>query len=208
MPLQPKVTFEVIKRDRREVHLGRRLFHMAAAAVFPVLALFLDEDFFFVLLLLATVALVAGDIARLLVPPLNRLFLRWLRSLLRMEEENRITGATYVLVGTLAAFALFQRDVAILAVLFLALGDPVAAMVGVRFHRGRVFGKSPWGSLAMAVTALGVAGVLHLAGAIDFQGVFVVGALVAAATEILPLPVNDNLTVPLSAGAAMTILGA
>ena len=31
--------------------------------------------------------------------------------------------------------------------------------------------------------------------------------VVAALAEILPLPVNDNLTVPLSAGAAMTLLG-
>ena len=198
----------MIKRDRREVHLGRRLFHMAAGTLFPVLAFFVERNLFLALLILATVSLLTIDVARLFVSSLNRMFLYVLDPVLRADEERRITGASYALAGILAAFALFQRDVAILAVLFLALGDPVAAMVGMQFRRGRVFGKSPWGSLAMAVTGLGIAGVLHGTGAIDFQGVFVVGALVAAATEILPLRVDDNLTVPLSAGAAMTILGA
>ena len=197
----------MITQDRSEVHLSRRLFHMTAAALFPVLALLLREELFIALLLLTTIVWVAGDLARLRIASLNRWFLRYLGPLLRKGEEHRMTGAAYVLMGTLAAFALFQRDVAILAVLFLALGDPVAAMVGMRFRRGRVFGKSPLGSVAMAGAALGVAGVLHGVGAIDFRWLFVVGALVAAVTEILPIPVNDNITVPLGAGAAMTMLG-
>ena len=180
---------------------------MTAAALLPVLALLLREEWFIALLLLATIVWVAADLARLRVGSLNRWFQRCLGPLLRKGEEHRMTGASYLLLGTFAAFALFQRDVAVLAVLFLALGDPVAAMVGMRFRRGRVFGKSPLGSVAMAGTALGVAGVLHGVGVIDFRWLFVAGALVAAVTEILPLPVNDNITVPLSAGAAMAMLG-
>ena len=193
-------------QHRRTAHLTRRLFHMAAASVFPVLALFVQEDLFLALLLLASFLLVGADMGRLLLPPLNRLFLRWVGPLLRQGEERRLTGASYVLLGTLAAFALFQREIAVVAVLFLALGDPVAAMVGVRFSRRRIFGKSPWGSMAMVVTALGVVAVLHSTGAITFQWVFVVGALVAAAIELLPFPLSDNLTVPLGAAAVMAAL--
>ncbi len=35
----------------------------------------------------------------------------------------------------------------------------------------------------------------------------VAGALVAAVVELLPLPVDDNLSGPLAAGLAMTLLG-
>ena len=180
---------------------------MAMASIPPVLALFLEEDLFLTLLLAVTYVVVMGDIARLLVGRLNRLFHRLFRPLLRQREENRITGASYVLLGTLGAFALFPSDVAILAVLFTALGDPVAAMVGTRSPGRRIHGKSPWGTAAMIAVGLGVAGVAHITGAIGFRWPVAVGAVVAGIAELLPLPVDDNLRVPLVAGGVMALLG-
>ena len=198
---------DVIDRDRFALHPQRRLFHAAVGSLFPVLALLVDREAFFAALITATVALVAADIARLRARRMNLLAQRWIGPLLRQGEESRLTGASYVLLGTLAAFALFQRDVAVVAVLFLAVGDPVAAMVGMRFRRGRLFGKSPVGSMAMVAAALGVIALLDATGGVGFRWPFLAGAVAAAAVEILPLPVNDNLTVPLSAGAAMALLG-
>ena len=193
---------------RGAIHLPRRLFHMAATSVLALLGLLLEKEPLLVLLLAGSATVVAGDVARLLVPVLNRLFVRLLAPLLRETEEHRITGVSYGLLGILAVFGLFERDVAVLAVLFLALGDPVAAMVGVQFRRGRVFGKSPWGSMAMIATALGTVAVLHGMGAIGFQWAFVAGALAAAVFELIPVRLNDNFVVPVGAGAVMTALGA
>ena len=202
------VPADVAVRERGSLHLERRLFHMSAGALFPVLALIMEEDPFFALLLVTSVAVVGGDTTRLLVPPLNRVFVRSLAPLLRSDEKNRIVGASYALLGILGAFALFDdRDVAVVAVLFLALGDPVAAMVGIRLRRGPVFGKSLSGSVAMVMAALAVVAVLHVTGAIDFRWAFVAGAVAATAIELLPLPVNDNLTIPLGAGATMAFAG-
>ena len=189
------------------MHVQRRLFHMAMASIPPVLALLLEEDLFHTLLLAVTYAVVLGDIARLLIRRLNRLFHRLFRPLLRQKEESRITGASYILLGTLGAFALFPSDVAILAVLFTALGDPVAAMVGIRAPGRRIHGKSPWGTAAMIVVGLGVAGIAHFTGAIGFRWPVAVGAAAAGIAELLPLPVDDNLRVPLVAGGAMALLG-
>lgn len=180
---------------------------MVAGSAFPVLALFLAEGLFLVLLLGTTCLFLLGDITRLLVRRLNRLFQRLVRPLLREREQNRVTGASYVLLGTLGAFALFSRDVAVLAVLFTALGDPVAALVGVRSPGKRIHGKSPWGTAAMIAVGLVVAGVLHTTGAIGFRWPVAVGAVVAGITELLPLPLDDNLRVPLVAGGAMALLG-
>ncbi len=201
------VPADVVVRERGSVHLERRLFHMSAGVLFPVLALIMEEDPFFALLLVTSIAVVGGDTTRLLVPPLNRVFVRSLAPLLRSDEKNRIVGASYGLLGILGAFALFDRDIAVVAVLFLALGDPVAAMVGIRLRRGPVFGKSLSGSMAMVMAALAVVAVLHVTGAIDFRWAFVVGAVAATAIELLPLPLNDNLTIPLGAGATMAFVG-
>ncbi len=199
---------DAISASRRDVHLPRRLFHMAAASVFPVLALFLEKGTLLPLLLAATGLLVVGDLARLLLPVLNSWFQAIFRPLLRQGEARRVTGASYVLLGTLAAFLMFSRDVAVLAVLFAALGDPVAAMVGIRFPGRHIFRKSIWGTAAMSAVGIGVVGVLHLAGAIEFRWPLIVGAVVAGIAELLPLSVDDNLRVPLAAGGAMALLGA
>lgn len=103
---------------------------------------------------------------------------------------------------------MFSRDVAVLAVLLAALGDPVAAMVGIRFPGRHIFRKSIWGTAAMSAVEIGAVGVLHLAGAIEFRWFLVAGAVVAGIAELLPLPVDDNLRVPLAAGGAMALLGA
>ncbi|MBI4200992.1 MAG: hypothetical protein HY531_01730 [Chloroflexi bacterium] len=192
---------------RNALHLKRRLFHMGAASVFPILAIFLPRGSFLWLLLVMTLLFVTGDLARLRVARLNRLFRRLLAPLLREREERRLTGASYVLLGTLAVFALFSPEVGILAVLFTALGDPVAAVVGRQSPGWRLRGKSPWGTAAMIGAGLATAGVLHAAGVIPFGWPVAVGALVAGFTELLPLPLDDNLRVPLAAAAAMTVLG-
>ena len=190
-----------------DLHIERRLFHTLLGSVFPVAALFLEQGLFLLLLLAITTVAVAGDAARLLVPSLNRLFHQLFGRLLREREAYRVTGASYILLGTLGAFAIFPRDVAVLAVLFTSVGDPIAGLVGIRAPGWRAFDKSPVGSAAMAVAGMGVAGLLHAAGAISFGWPVVAGALVAAVVELLPLRVDDNLRVPLVSGAAMVAVG-
>ena len=187
-------------------HLPRRLFHATASSVFPVLALFLEEGLLLTLLLATTLLYVGSDVARLLVKRLGKLFSRLFSSLLRESEEERLTGSSYVLLGTLGSFALFPPDVAVLAVLYAALGDPIAAVVGGRFAGKRIAGKSPWGTAAMIAIGLGIAGLLHITGAIGFRWPAAVGAAVAGITELAPLPLDDNLVVPLAAGGVMVLL--
>ena len=192
---------------RRDIHALRRLFHMAAASLFPILALFLEKRTFLPLLLAVMALFVLADVARLRLVRLNLWWGKLFGPLLRQGEERRVTGASYILLGTLGVFVLFSRDAAVLAVLFTALGDPVAAMVGIRFPGKPIFGKSLWGTAVMVVVGLAVAGAMHVAGVIDFRWAIAVGALVAGIAELLPIPLDDNLRVPLLAGAAMSLLG-
>ncbi len=208
LPFVVSLSNHMAMNSRRDIHAPRRLFHMAAASLFPMLALLLDERTFLPLLLAITALFVLSDVARLRVARLNLWFRKLFGLLLRQGEERRVTGASYILLGTLGAFVLFSRDAAALAVLFTALGDPAAAMVGIRFPGKPIFGKSLWGTAAMVAVGLAVAGAMQVAGVIDFRGAIAVGALVAGIAELLPLPLDDNLRVPLLAGAAMSLLGA
>ena len=78
------------------------------------------------------------DLVRFRMAGLNRLFLRWLAPLLKHDEDHKITGASYMLAAALIAFLIFDRQVAVLALLFLALGDPAAALVGSRIPGPRI----------------------------------------------------------------------
>ncbi|MEE8442603.1 MAG: hypothetical protein V3S37_02540 [Dehalococcoidia bacterium] len=167
----------------------------------------MNEGLFFGLLLAATWVFVLGDLIRLRVSRINNLFTKLFHPLLRQEEADRVTGASYILLGTLGAFALFPRDVAILAVLFTALGDPVAALVGTSCPGPRISGKSPFGTAAMIVVGLVVAAVLHTTNTIGFGWPVAAGAVASGITEMLPLPLDDNLRIPLVAGATMVLLG-
>ena len=146
------------------------------------------------------------DLMRFQMAGLNRLFLRWLAPLLKPDEDHKITGASYMLIAALIAFLAFDRPVAVLALFFLALGDPAAALVGSRTPGPRLLGKSPGGTAAFAGVSMLVVLLLSLTGAVDYHWSMLVGGSVAALVELAPLPVDDNLTIPLASGAAMQLL--
>lgn len=148
------------------------------------------------------------DLARFRLGWLNRQFLRMLAPLLKHDEGHRITGATYLVTGGLLAFLLFGSDVAVPALLFLSLGDPMAALVGRRMPGPRLKGKSPGGTAAFVIVAMAVVAVLWGCGAVDYHWGMWVGALVAAVVELASIPPDDNMAIPLVAGATMFFLGA
>lgn len=191
-----------------EVHpsIWRRLFHMAAGSSIPVAAIFLSSGTMVVAtsVLAGTALLVEG--VRLKLPRLNSLLVARFGLLLKKAESRKVTGATYFVLSALAVFLLFDEHVAIASLLFLSLGDPAAALVGRRAPGMRFFGKSPVGTLAMVLVALGIAVALPAAGVGDRHWGLYAGAVAAGLAELLPLPLDDNLTIPLVSGGAMALL--
>ena len=129
------------------------------------------------------------------------------------------TGLCYVATGQdngesadspsdLTSFLFFGPEVAVPALLFLSLGDPVAALAGRRMPGPRVWGKSPGGTAAFVIVALAVVAVLVGSNAIDYHWGLWLGALIAGLVELASVPPDDNLAIPLVAGAAMHFLGA
>lgn len=149
----------------------------------------------------------AFDLGRMRISGLNRFLVHWLSPLLKREEEHRITGATYLVIAAFIAFLLFHQAAAVAALLFLSLGDPAAALVGSRMPGPRVLGKSPGGTAAFIAVSLVIVSVLVGAGAVGYHWGLLVGAALAGLVELTPLPLDDNLTIPLISGAVMHLLG-
>jgi glycerol-3-phosphate acyltransferase PlsY len=146
------------------------------------------------------------DLVRFQSPGLNRLYIRWLSPLLKKEEDHRITGATYMVIAGFIAFLLFDKAVAVSAMLFLSLGDPVASLIGRRMPGPRLFAKSPGGTAAFIGVSLLVITALVSSGVFQYHWGLVLGAVIAGLVELTPIPLDDNLTVPLVSGVVMHLL--
>jgi dolichol kinase len=183
----------------------RRLFHLGSGSSIPIAAIYLPESLVMWGLISLSVLSVLGEVGRMVLVPVNDLLLRYL-PFFKPSEHHQVTGATFMLLGATLVFVLFDKQVALLALLFLAVGDPMAALVGGRIHKGRIFGKSLTGTLAFVVSA-GAAGLLvSLHPDVPLEWWFVPGLLSAAAAELLPIPLDDNVTVPLTGAGVMALL--
>ena len=187
--------------------IGRRLFHVVAGSCIPLAGIFLSETvMIWALAILAAQGLVL-DLVRFRVGWLNALFMRSMAPLLKEDEAGHITGATYMLIAALIVFVLYGKEVGIPVMFFLSLGDPAAAMMGRRMPGPRILGKSPGGTAAfIGVGAIAVA-VLLAADGIDHHWALWVGVAVAGVVELVSIPPDDNLAIPLLAGTAMFLLG-
>ena len=159
---------------------------------------------------IAVLAVLAGlaialEIVRLRWARLNGWLLEHV-PLFRESERSRPTGSTVMLVAALAVFLLFDKPIAIVALLVLSVGDPIASAVGRPAPGPRIAGKSLGGSMAFAIAATVAALGASLHTDVPLGWWLVVGAVVGAATEVAPIKLDDNATIPLVAGAAMTLV--
>ena len=186
----------------------RRLFHVVAGSSIPMAGIFIPETVMIWVLVFLAAGGLALDLVRFRIGWLNALFLRWMAPLLKQDEAAHITGATYMVIAALVVFVLYGKEVAIPVMFFLSLGDPAAAIVGRRMPGSRIRNKSPLGTAAFIVVGAGAAAVLVAANGIDHYWAIWVGAAVAGVVELASIPPDDNLAIPILAGAAMYLLGA
>ena len=187
-------------------HIGRKVYHLAGGigllSLYYVLgrdrALIFYAGFFLIVLML--------DLIRLNVPPLNRFILTKFGSFIRANEEHKLTGTAPYVLGIGLSLYLYRTGIATAAVCFLAFGDVAATAVGERYGRTKIGSKSLEGTLAFVVVAVSVGLLLPVVGISVVLGVILTGAIVAAGVELLPLPVNDNLVIPLVSGGVMSLI--
>jgi len=177
----------------------RRIFHAANGVALAAALVFLDPSWGTATLVLGVVAAVLFlfDLLRFRRPGLNRLFFRWFHALASPREAEGVASSTWFMTGAFLAVAIFPREVAVPAILVLALSDPAASWVGRRWGRRR-FGA---GTFLGSLTFLAVA-TLTLLLFVSPPAALAV-ALVVTLTESIPWPLDDNLVIPLVTGSVL-----
>jgi dolichol kinase len=121
----------------------------------------------------------------------------------KSEYQEFVTSPLFYALGIIIALLLFTEPISYVSIVILTLGDGAASAFGKKFGKRRIpFNKSKnfEGTLCGFLSSL--------CGSLLF--VDPLRALIASTAgmlaEILPLPVNDNLTVPLVSGLTLTVL--
>jgi len=191
--------------------IPRTILHVGGGALLAILGYGLPVPSNRVVLGIIFLAAVAVEAGRKTSPVVDGLTATWLGVFMRPSERFRVTGALPFTGGIFLTFLLFQKEVALLAVIPLVVGDRAAILVGKWIGRVRFGKKSLEGSLACFIvsflTIFCVAG--FAPGAFPYPAWILLGAsVVGTVAEALPSPFDDNLTIPLAVAVFIYWVGA
>ena len=202
-------------RDYRSIQLGRRVVHAGAGSILPLAALTAPIDVVQIASIAIAAVVVCVELLRKTSHRFRNLFLVIFRRILRTDEvTGAITGASYLAVSSAIVLNLFPVPVSSLALFFIALGDPVARMVGSTMGRVRVpievfrnlKVKTLEGSAAFFGASLLVGILFWSQGLVTSFWPVILGAGTATLIEGLPVPIDDNFTVPVGSALVMGIV--
>lgn len=181
------------------VEIKRKIVHLATLII-PVGYALTSEETVILFLFPFFLALLSVDLLRHFHSGMASLFRKYFfERVLREEEKPTFMGATYFIFSTILTILLFPKPIAIASILILILSDTAAALFGKWIGKIKVFGKTIEGSMAFLLTSLLIVWIYPNLN--RFSGSL--AALGAALIEILPIRVNDNLSIPLVAASIM-----
>lgn len=120
--------------------------------------------------------------------------------LIRPHEMNRLTGATCMLIGSLAAVLFFQQWVAMTALLLVIVSDALAGLVGRKWGKIHLIGNLTLvGSLTFFIS--GIIIILIIPGSNFIAGIM--GIIFILVLDGLRRNIDDNLIIPVVSGIVM-----
>jgi dolichol kinase len=177
--------------------IKRKLVHLSS--VVYILIYYLVEKFFSQSTALLTLVFIL-----ILLSFLEFLKMRYNRQIplfhhiYRDNERNTISGSIYLIIGVIIAFAIFDFNIAVTAILMMIFGDTASAIFGkIGNHKIDGFRASWEGIISEFLVDIAI-GFIFLN---NIPIIFIM-ALTATFVETVLKPVDDNLAVPVVAGFA------
>lgn len=206
-------SFEQVLHKRSDLHILRKLWHISTGSL--CLFIFLrsgDPQIFWAhAIMVMAVAGFSIDFLRKKYRPLNSIVLKVMGPLMRRSEKEGMTGLPFYALGCSLALYFYDRDIAILAIMFLVFSDPISSFFGVLYGKDKLLpNKSLQGAVAgfftcyliclfytMNTSTIGT----HI---LTFS---IVSGIIGSTSELISaFNVDDNLTIPVLSGLGMTLL--
>ena len=139
----------------------------------------------------------------------NSIAVRVLGPVMRDTEVNTLTGIPFYMASCLFSFLIFPRHITVLAILYLALGDPSSSFFGVLYGRNKIFpNKSLQGTLGGFMVCAIASFAYFWWQAFPTNIILLLsllGGFAGSLAELLPLNIDDNFAIPVVSGALMVI---
>lgn len=196
-------TSEVLHSALSRSEVFREIIHLSGFLVPLVCAYLLDRYVVSSLVLLVTLLYIASELARLRgtnIPVFSTM--TW-RAAIKPELYEFVTAPIYFALGMIISLTLFPVPINYASTMILALGDGFATLFGkglgrtvLPINKGKMVEGSVFGFLFAFMGALLFMNPMQA----------LVGAAIGMLVECLPLPISDNITVPITAGLAMMVV--
>jgi diacylglycerol kinase (CTP) len=188
-------------KKRSEIHLARKIWHMTSVGGMAAIYAFSPLKVSLTILIVSWFLFVPIDILRLRYPQLNEVLTHLFHPIMRESERYRLAGTSYLLTGVAIVTLVFQREIVLLTLLFLAFADPIASYFGIRFGKDKLLGqKSLQGTLAAFFVCAVLSFVFFYTHGILMDRLLMVSllsGLIGALAELIPIwKFDDNLTLP------------
>ncbi|MGK5082431.1 diacylglycerol/polyprenol kinase family protein [Bdellovibrionota bacterium FG-1] len=199
--------FPVRLQVRTDLHLARKIWHMFMGMVIAFVYLSGIQVGMAMVILGSCLGInLFLETVRLQVPGINDRVVKVMGPVMRACEVNRVSGVPYYIAASMLAIAIFPKPVAVLSILYLACGDPIASFFGILYGKKSIRfanGKSLIGTLAGILTCTVVTFVflktVPVSGA-SLAVLTLTGGLAGGLAELVPLEMDDNFTIPVISG--------
>ena len=134
----------------------RKIIHVFNLAI-PFTYLFFFESRLQILRILVplTVFAIAIEYLRVRSVVIKKIFNDFLKSMLRIHEiKGKFTGATWVFIGSSLTISIFPKEIAVISLVYMSLGDATAGLVGEKFGKTKFYNKTIEGSIAGLIVCL------------------------------------------------------
>lgn len=203
-------TSSVSYARRNDLHLARKLFHISGGflTLYPFVVLRFSPLVMASGLACALALIMGIEMLRVKSPTINEFALLLFKPILRQSEVEAMSGVPFYISSCLLAFLIFPHHIAVLSILYLALGDPSSSFFGVLLGRSKLF---PNKSLEGTLGGFGVCAVVTLV-YLNFYEIAVdrlvllsiLGGFIGCLSELLPLNIDDNFAIPIVSGLLLT----
>ena len=182
---------------RKLIHLSNLIIPISYYYVFQDKRFFLISLFFLVLIFLAI------DLFREKNKYIKIFFNLFFNRMMRKHElDGALTGASWVMISAFVTILIFPKNIAILSLIFMSIGDTVAGLAGRGIGKLKIGEKTLEGFL---IGFLACALISYNYKLLSFS-ISIYGSLVGMIFEVLPLPLDDNLKIPISSASIMYII--
>ena len=175
----------------------RKLFHFSGIII-PVIYFLTDRQ----TALIVTGSIFVVDIVLETLRIKGVMKVAFIENSMKKEESNRLSGSFFYVLSGLITIIFFEKNIAVSSLFVLSVADPLSSLLGIRFGRVRLFGKSLEGTMTFFVVSFLILRMLSFS-----LPVAAAAAVIASLTELFSSrPIDDNLSIPLVTAVALTLL--